>query len=213
MNWKLFLLAFLFPAAVFAQENEPETLFGSKDTKLGGFGAATGFVTSIDGETALVTGFRGGMIINNNFNLGAGIYNLQTVHRTENPEPLTGKKPQLDISYFGLEFEYVFFPEKLIHFTVYGFAGPGSITLKENWDLDDLGIDSDFDYKTDWFAVFQPAVNVEMNITEWMRVSVGGGYRFTPGVKYSYQGQEFDDAVASGPFGVINFKFGSFDFD
>ncbi|MFZ1729098.1 MAG: hypothetical protein WBQ23_06980 [Bacteroidota bacterium] len=55
--------------------------------------------------------------------------------------------------------------------------------------------------------VVEPAVNVELNVTEWFRISAGASYRFVSGLN---ELQGIEDKDLSGPSGSLSMKFGAF---
>ena len=62
------------------------------------------------------------------------------------------------------------------------------------------------DDKPDVFFVLEPAVNIEINITSFLRIHLGAGYRFISGIeKYNFTNSDF-----SGPSGNFTLKFGMF---
>lgn len=75
MKYALFLLFAIITLPVFAQE---QTLIGSGEIENGGFGGPVVKVTSINGESAVFVGGRGGWIINHTFVLGGAGYGLVT---------------------------------------------------------------------------------------------------------------------------------------
>jgi hypothetical protein len=68
------VIALAMAGAATAQEEE-ETLFGSfEDPSFGGFGGPALKVTTLNGELGLLTGGRGGLIVDNTWLIGGGGY-------------------------------------------------------------------------------------------------------------------------------------------
>jgi hypothetical protein len=73
-----------------------------------------------------------------------------------------GKTTNAEMGYGGLMVEYFFNPNGLVNFSARGLVGGGGT---------EFGRD-------DPFFVVEPVGTMNVNITEWMRLGVGGGYRF-----------------------------------
>ena len=182
------LLFLLFSISITAQE---ETLLGSGEISSGGFGAPVVKYTQIKGEPALLVGGRGGWIINHTFVIGGGGYGLVN-NILGNPPYALYSDPQIvsqlwplittyiTFGYGGLELEYIIQSDQLLHFSVYTLIGAGAITYR-NGDYRPILVD--YDYPSDAFFVLEPAVNAELNVASFMRISAGFSYRFISGVK------------------------------
>ncbi|MBE0642740.1 MAG: hypothetical protein IH600_01540 [Bacteroidetes bacterium] len=204
----------LFSLSASAQEQE--TLFASP-IEHGGFGAAVAKMTPIRGEMALMVGGYGGWLINHQFMLGGGGYGLVTNVRASSEaeaayspydEPL-----YLEFGYGGVMLEYIIAPSKLVHINVNALIGGGGITYRDdwlnNWYDDMRGSDTDPHHygRTEALFVVEPTVNVELNVTEWFRISAGASYRVVTGID-ELRGIENKDL--SGPSGQLALKFGAF---
>ena len=125
--------------------------------------------------------------------MGVGGYGL--FNDIEANEIDSGVTPDLTMRYGGVEFEYVFDPEEIVHFSVYTLLGMGNV------EFDYANVDGD-----DNFFVVEPAVNVLLNVTEFFRVGLGVGYRLATGVDL----EGLEDADLSGIVATLTFKFGVF---
>lgn len=201
MKKLIILIAILAATSMMAQE---KTMFGSNpDISHGGFGAPVVKFTSINGEFGVLSGVRGGWIINHQISLGIAGYGLTT--NTELNGLVDGKVRYLDFGYGGFELEYIMANNEVIHLTVSGLIGAGganyrfSKTHKDfDWEEDDLNSDA--------FFVGEPTVNAELNVTSFFRINLGVGYRFVSGSNNDY----ITDSELSGISGQIQLKFGSF---
>lgn len=194
------LILFAFTAVSVAQE---QTLLKS-DEGGGGFGAAVFKYTSIKDQGAIMFGGRGGWVINHSLLIGGGIYSIVSkVDAQEGVLPLEGPL-NVDLSYFGLETEYIIKPADLWHFTTYIFVGAGSTRYVK--DVGSVFKSSEQSGESDIVFVTEPAVNVELNITNWFHVNTGLSYRLVTGV--NQPGLESSDF--SGITGTLAFKFGKF---
>lgn len=169
----LVILVLMTASSAFAQdETKTEALVDDLDN--GYMVALETKLSEVNGRFANFLGVYGGWLIGHKFLLGGGLYGKTTgIHH-------------MQMGYGGLVLEYYFNPNKLVNFSVKGLIGGGSASWR--WD--------------DPFFVAEPEGKVTLNVTEWFRLGVGGGYRF---VRASY-----NNDVLSGPTANIQLKFGSF---
>ena len=195
--FQFFLILLFTCLPIFAQE---QTLVGNGDIDNGGFGGAVIKYTQIKGESAVLVGGRGGWIINHTFVIGGGGYGL--VNQIQADYLIYDKHPFISFGYGGLELEYINQSDKLVHFSFYTLIGAGSVTYKENlwedWDKWNTGNDD--------FFVFEPAVNIEINIISFFRINAGVSYRFISGLYYN----DLQNSDLAGVAGSLTLKFGSF---
>jgi len=142
---------------------QEETLLG-KTTANGGFGAPVIKVTTVNNTGTMLTGIRGGWILDHSFIIGAGSYNLVN--------EFDAGVQSYQMNYSGLELEYIFRPMALFHYSVYLLAGGGEIRQKKpgNWTPALAGADG--------IVVLVPAVHVLMNVSEYFHAGAGIGYRW-----------------------------------
>lgn len=179
---------------VFGQE---ETLI-TGDIESGGFGGPVIKYGSVNGEGGIFVGGRGGWIINHTFIVGGGGYGLANNIRARVPAP-SGHQ-FLNFGYGGLELEYVAQSDKLTHISVMALIGAGGVSWK-NESGGMVGSDND-----DSFFVFEPAAQMNLNVTKNFRISGGVSYRYVSGVNSPAS----TNADLSGPTAVLTFRFGTF---
>lgn len=168
----------------------------------GGYGAPVIKFTEINGQFGLLFGGRGGWIINHSIALGIGGYGL--VNNINWDNTLFDYVPRLMMGYGGFEIEVIINSDDLVHFTFHALLGSGAVNY---WDEDYLNkVHWDHWETADVFFVAEPAFNVDMNITSFLRVGVGASYRFISGVEIV--GLTNEDIA--GFNGNLIFKFGSF---
>jgi hypothetical protein len=196
----LVVLAFL-GCWVSPARGQPETLLNG-DVDHGGFGGPALRLTAIDGTAALLTGGRGGWILNfdggHSFVLGGGGYGLVTDLEAEGIVDERGEPLYLNLGYGGAFLEYVNHTSRLVHFTAEALFGGGGAGLRE-------GDHDEYDDPEPFF-VAEPGVNVVLNVTTFFRMGAGVSYRFVSGTDVT----AFSDADLSGPSGVLTFNFGRF---
>jgi hypothetical protein len=195
-----------FSTALFAQE---ETLFGSDSISIGGYGAAGVRFTQMKGDFVVLSGGYGGVLFDHHFLIGAGGFGLVS-HIKAGQAAIDYYKPiddlTLDVGYGGGIVEYIGMPNKVFHFNAGVLVGAGAASYRYNnqWNLMN---DASTNMKTDVFFVVEPSVNLELNLTTWMRACIGGSYRFITGVGALVDLQNSDLRGASGN---LTFKFGKF---
>jgi hypothetical protein len=208
----ILIILIIIATASAARADEEATLFGySDDQTVGFYGALAPRVSGVRGEAVFVTGVRAGVIINNNWALGAGAYNLASRNiEARYIDPVVDENPLLEMNYFGFEIEYIHNPNCLVHYTFGALFGAGFVKY-------DLGTfeESRYDYYDPdfgnaWFFVFEPQANVELNVTRWLRVGAGAGYRMTVGALYEFHEEEIGDRTLSDFNFQIFIKFGVF---
>jgi hypothetical protein len=159
------------PAAAAPAADEPATLAGSRGfIRHNGWYIAPSFgATSLDGRYSSLVGLRGGWLINRQFGIGlaANAFGWDAATRIDSPRPNT----RVDGGYGGLLLQYVVASDKIVHGSFDATVGAGALCYDAASDRrscnDAIG-----------FYVFEPTANVVLNVTSFMRISAGGGYRF-----------------------------------
>ncbi len=194
----------IFAGQSFSQE---KTLLGSGEVSNGGFGGPVVKYVQIKGEPGVLVGGRGGWIINHTFVIGGGGYGLANDIKSDNPPYLYNGQwynTYLNFGYGGVELEYIFQSDDLLHFSVYSLIGGGDVSYRNERFNDNH--DMNWDSNNDAFFVFEPAINAELNVISFMRIDVGASYRFISGV--NFEGLKNSDLA--GPSASLTLKFGSF---
>ncbi len=140
-------------------------------------------------------------MLNSKLMLGAGAYAL--VNDIEAPR-MNPADPTLywNMWYTGFVPEYTIKGNKLVHLAVGGLIGGGGVMKNERykgWDeFESIGYSG--------FFVGEPHLNLELNITSFLRLGIGGSYRFVKGS--STDG--ITDEKLSGPSAHFTIKAGRF---
>ncbi len=176
------------------KDKEDETLMSGKTT-VGGFGAPVVKFSEINDEFAILVGGCGGLIINHAFVIGGGGYGLvNDIEVSGLPYP---EYRWLNFGYGGLLLGYVNRSRKLAHFSIHSLIGWGGLCYRTM-------------YYDDWYNdaifVFEPGIDLMLNVSKNFRIGLGGSYRFVNGV--DLVGLDNDDI--SGPSTSLTFKFGKF---
>jgi len=106
----------------------------------------------------------------------------------------------LNMGYGGIELEYVTEWDRLIHFSFMTLIGGGGLSWRDD------NIRAGMAPENDSFFIAEPAVNVNVNITTYFRISAGVSYWFISGIQSSAS----SNVDLSGPSGVLTLRFGKF---
>ena len=195
MKTMLLCTALAFIALPIAAQEK--TLIGG-EIQSGGYGGPIIQVTQINKQSAVLVGGVGGWIINHTFVLGGGGYGLVTDVTSNYANPFLGSQ-YLTVGYGGLYLEYIQSSDDVIHFTVGALIGAGNVGYR----------DQEMFYMNrskDNFFVLEPNVQVNVNVTQFFRISAGANYRWVTGVRNDIT----SDADLSGPSGLLILRFGMF---
>jgi len=179
---------------------------------IGGKGRAVGFYigfntgyTQIDHLDAFTAGAGIAMIANHNLAVGfAGKGFFTEPFRTD-----ISSDVQYNYAggYGGLLIEPIVMPRYPVHVSFPMLIGAGGIASNTIF-----GFNYPYEY-TDFylgdaeaFMVFEPGIDVEMNVARWLRFSMGGSYRITS----SLDASAFKSDLMNGFSGEVSLKFGIF---
>ena len=192
--------------AASAQDDDVKTLF-SKDSEIRGFGAFDMKLTDFHDEKALFLGGYGGVILNKHFMFGGGGYGLTTKNDFEVAgENGTTQKLNLYGGYGGLMLGYIIAPKEVIHISFPVLIGAGGVEVTD--DSRPVVDDQRATIERSAFFVVEPTLEIEMNVARFLRIAIGGGYRFIQGVDLDVNNISNDD-LSSWTAG-ISFKAGKF---
>jgi hypothetical protein len=199
----LAVIFMLFALAANVAAQGEQTIFNG-EVKSGGFGGPVVKFTSINDQSAVMVGGRGGWVINHSFVIGGGGYGEVT--KINAPAGVMSEERPLDLKlgYGGLDLEYIVHPNSLAHFSAYTFIGCGTARY-----VDDAGAVTESDEnasESDLVFVLEPALNAELNVTSWFHLSAGVSYRLVNGV--DLEGLKNSDL--SGMAATLTLKFGTF---
>ena len=189
----LLFLCLVFMAALNSLHAQQETVFGNVDV-IGGFGGPYIEIGSINGQVGADVGGGGALMLDEFFFGGYG-------QGTSYPDAtINGIDRNIKFSHGGLWFGYVQNQYKILHLFT---------SLKLGWGRSRLRSEDEPD-ESDRVFVLTPEVAIEVNLTDFFKLSLGGGYRFVSGVSKL---QALDNSDFSSPVGILTFRFGGFDND
>jgi len=191
-----------------SDEYEIGTLFGRNSTHAsGGYGAISNKFSTLNGSHANLVEIYGGWYVDHWLLIGLGAASVTNdIPVPANLSALPQEKMSYHYSQFGLMTEFTIGSSRAIHASFQLFAGPGFILQYNRYEWDDE--DDDFNHRrnTDWLAVVEPGVKLEMNLFRWMRFCPGISYRKV--FESSSSGLSDDDLSA--PSVNLTLKFGKF---
>lgn len=206
-------IIFTFPGQSLAQNpgtDSVQTLFPASPFESGGYGGPVVKFGPMNDATGVVFGGKGGWVINRTYVIGGGGYGYSDVpfsRQTNTQVPDTN----ISFGYGGLELEYLYEANKVLHGTVGLFVGAGGFTVfrRHRFDQDDIEWDDDTRvlYATPCF-VAEPTVCAELNILTWLRLQIGAGYRYVSGIDATKGSKHYTNSTVSGLFGMGVIKFG-----
>jgi hypothetical protein len=201
---QLFILIFIGLGVLCASaqentDNQISTIF-SKGRNNGGYGALSFEYTQIDGKDAFLIGARGSWIIDHSFAIGFGGKGFINDVNYDN-----WRYNNLDYNlaggYGGLYLEPILAPRLPVHISFPVLFGVGAVAQVEDhhdWTYDNS--------RSDAFLVFEPAVELEFNMTRHLRLAGTIGYRFTSKIEMVNTNS---DVMEGANIGLI-LKFGRF---
>ncbi|MCD4736961.1 MAG: hypothetical protein K8R53_13030 [Bacteroidales bacterium] len=205
----------LLVLTAFGQEEDEEfkTLFGNAGSS-GGYGAPELRLTTINNETSLMMGGRGGWIIGHSFVIGGGGCGLVTNNIFEYTERIEGmdstRNYNIDMGYGGLLLEYIAFPKSAVHIAVPVLIGAGGANLSyEIYNINDPQWNdwNKWEYvESSAFFFVEPGLEVEFNMTKFFRLNMGASYRFVEGTDL----KRLSDDDLTGMSFNLTLKFGKF---
>ena len=163
------LLLFFACAAATAQER---TLLGDLDLT-GAWGGPTYNYSATGDDWALVRGGFGGLEFGEEVFIGYGGWSNRDAFRTDDELLGLNERQRFDFRHGGFILAYSPGRDKVVHPRFTGIFGPGRIKYATN---------NTGETDTDRLFVGQVMGGLELNLFQWFRVGVEGGYRFAGGV-------------------------------
>ncbi len=212
-NLMLVILITLISIPAFSQENQPETLFGTEDVRIGGYGGPEVKFTGINNEFGLLVGGRGGLLVNSVFTVGIAGYGLVTSHPVPDykiiPYRSNDSSAYLRMGYGGLHLGFIIEPNKVVHITAGVLIGAGGAAYTsaywKGWD-DNNYENTHHTYESSAFFIAEPQIGAELNLLKFMRMELSASYRYVSLLDLS----KTQNKDLSGFSGNIMFKFGKF---
>ena len=215
MKTKIFfalLLAVTFMTTGFGQDaskEEMKTIFGNQDRRIshGGYGAISVGWTQIDNKDVLTLGGRAGWLIDHHVTIGlAGKAFMNSVYIDGYWNEIGEDGFYLVGGYGGFFIEPIIAPNYPIHVSFPILIGGGGLALNDRTWHDYTDYDYYEPYDWDSYFVFEPGVEVELNIFRFFRIGLGASYRLTSNMHMAYVPKD----MMNGFNAAVSFKFGKF---
>lgn len=164
------------------QKSEIQTLISSGG--IGGYGGLTFGYTGLNDHSAFISGIRGGLIIGHTFTFGIAGYGFVT-EQFENIILSDVNIYQMGGGYGGLFLEAIILPLRPVHVSVPVLLGAGGLSYFRSYNYTDPYAWEDYTYSdidSDAFFVLEPGIEMDVNMLKFMRISIGGSYRYATDV-------------------------------
>ncbi len=155
----LFVIPLFSAGSIFTSDEETFGIFPSLYyVEHGWFLGPVAQLTTIADNISYSLGGRIGWMGNRRYVIGLGFY-----PQLNKIEVQTNKT---EMNYGGMEFEYIFFPDELIHFSFYSLIGIGGLEC----------------VKYDHFFIWEPAIHAVLSMTDTFHIEIGLSKRFVKDV-------------------------------
>lgn len=189
------------------QDDEITTIF-SRNKSNGGYGALSFAWTEIEQKSAFLIGARGSWVIDHSFAIGLGgcgfINNLDHHDWMDNAWNNSFDN-SLAGGYGGIYLEPIIGPRLPVHLSFPILIGAGGIARVANEDYWNNRWMYDNNHE-DAFFIVEPAIELEFNMTRFMRMAGTLSYRFTSDIRMENTDPELLRGLSAG----LIFKFGKF---
>ena len=201
----IIILAIGFSMPAHAQDEEMSTLFGDKNGNVqhGGWGGLTFGYTKIGGKDTYLMGGRGGWLIDHRFTIG--LAGSGFVSDNQYTDIVPDEVVNLVGGYGGLFLEAIIMPNSPVHVTIPVIIGAGGVAYTQDWRQGNYDYEVST-YDSDAYFVLEPGLEVEFNVIKFMRISLGGSYRYTSNIDLINS----SSTMLRGFNGYFGLKFGSF---
>lgn len=189
-------------------KGEMQTIFSNPDKKIshGGYAAVSIGYTQIGGEDVMTLGGRAGWLIDHHVTLGlSGTALVSSIYLDQYWPGSDGY--YLVGGYGGFFIEPVIAPFFPVHISLPILIGGGGLALNDRTWYDYSWDDDYYDpYDYDAFFVFEPGVEIELNVVKFFRVAFGASYRLTSDLHMP----DVPRDMMNGFSGAVTFKLGVF---
>lgn len=211
-KYAILILSLIFVTTIIAQDNESDneykTIFGDGDKAThGGYGGLSFNYSQIDGKDALLVGARGAWIINHGIAIGIAGYGF--ANDMDYEKNINGYVDNYSLAggYGGLLIEPIIGAKWPVHVSIPILIGAGGAALIQNYYYKP-NYDDNYYYsnEADAFFVLETGIEVELNMVKFMRLALGGYYRYTSDLHLA----DTDSKVLDGFSVGLTMKFGKF---
>lgn len=172
----LFSIAGVCAAQGIDDPEEIKSLF-SKGNEIKGFGGVDMNVTDLYQERTMLLGAYGGAIINKHVIFGLAGYGVATENQFRSAG---GSMLNMEGGYGGLYIGGILFPNEVVHLNVPVLFGAGALHIVDKQYFP-TSFDKEYVLESTALFVVKPTVQLEVNITHFLRIGIGGTYRLIRG--------------------------------
>jgi len=207
----LLLCAFSCYSQRYEDVNDPNEIKSilSKDNEIQGFGGIDGKLGDIRGDRTLFLGAYGGVIVNRSFLFGVAAYGLASQPGFEGFVPSANQFKELKRygGYGGLLIGATVFGREVVHLSMPVLLGAGNLEISDDSFFGpQVGSSNDFTIERSAFFIVEPGLQLEFNITSYLRLAAGANYRWVTGLEL----ENATDNDLSGWGGVLSVRVGRF---
>jgi hypothetical protein len=159
-------------APVGAGRDSSPTLFGGepKHNPFNIYFAPSFGATTLNHHLAADIGVRGAYLLDEHWGIGLAAHAMGWDGR-DGPNPTLDDSRKIGAAYGGLLLEYRLFPDSVVHGLFDATVGGGVVCTDDGRD------DEECEGRRG-FMMLESTSNVEVNLTHYLRISAGAGYRF-----------------------------------
>jgi hypothetical protein len=184
------------PAAALSSEPVGEKRPGQPTRSPGFYGGPEAKITAIEGSAAVLAGIQGGYMFGDTLVLGASGYMSVTDSPATDAAALLGRPAHIAVAYGGLRVGGVLGARQRLRLTYGLLAGGGVVGLSVSGEP----------RRSASVPLVEPDVQVEFDLTRFMRIAAGFSYRLVAESAFADAG----DVDLSGPAGSVALRFGNF---
>lgn len=208
-----FILIMLLPLTFLnAQEEETEyknnddfkTIIGGK--KIGGYGCIGAGYTEINGKSSASFDARGGVVLGHWFALGLGGGSFVTPYVYNAAH---SSKMSLSGGYGGFFAELILFPKSRVHLSFPCLLGIGGAAVSTPFYTNSTSDGVNNVEESSVFTLVEPSVELEFNLTKFMRMAGFLSYRYTSDLDFDST-WEVDRYALTHYTAGMRLKFGKF---
>lgn len=195
---KVVFLGFFLAAVctLFGQEREYRTILDNQELRISGMGGPFMQFTSVAGEFGHMMGGGGAVLLNDFYFGGYGLGLTNAIPDYVNDHA----NDRLTIGHGGFWLGYSLFGDKPLHLSISSLIGWGEFGIMQ--------MDGYYPFVRDKIFVLAPTLEVELNLTRYLRIGVGATYNlYTMVDEYMHN---YTSGDLSSPGGFLSFKFGWF---